>query len=80
MGGFIVFIIMIILWGTTSLLAYIEVADEVKKLKDNDKNVVYIIFILCGPAFAITTIANVILNNIFPEGWDDDGDDFIKKY
>lgn len=80
MGGFIVFIIMLVLWCVTSLLAYMEVADEVKKLKDSDKNTVYIIFLLCGPAFAITTIANEILNNILPEGWDDDGDDFIKKY
>lgn len=81
MGGFIIFIIMLILWGVTSLLAYTEVADAVKKLsRDEDKRVVYIIFLLCGPAFAITTIANTILDNILPEGWDDDDNNFINKY
>ena len=80
MFSFIIFIIMLILWGVTSLLAYIDIADETKKLKNEDRYLVYIIFALCGPAFAITTIANIILNNILPEGWDDDGDDFIKKY
>ena len=81
MGGFIIFIIMLILWGVTSLLAYTEVADAVKKLsKDENKRVVYIIFLLCGPAFVITTIANNILDNILPEGWDDDDNNFIKKY
>lgn len=81
MGGFIIFIIMLILWGVTSLLAYTEVADVVKKLsRDEDKRVVYIIFLLCGPAFAITTIANTVLDNILPEGWDDDDNNFINKY
>ncbi len=80
MGGFIIFAIMLVLWGITSLLAYTEVADTVKKLKEDDKKVVYIIFLLCGPAFAITTIANTILDNILPEGWDNDDDNFISKY
>lgn len=82
MGGFIIFTIMLILWGVTSLLAYAEVADAVKKIRhENDKKIVYIIFLLCGPAFAITTIANTILDNILPEGWDDDdNNNFINKY
>lgn len=81
MGGFIVFIMMLILWGVTSLLAYTEVADAAKKLKsEDDKRTVLIIFILCGPAFAITTIANTILDNILGEGWDDNDDNFISKY
>lgn len=83
MGGFIIFIAMLILWCVTSLLAYTEVADMTKKLKsEDDKKLVYIIFLLCGPAFAITTIANTILDNIFGEGWDDNNEDsgFITKY
>ena len=82
MGGFIIFTIMLILWGVTSLLAYAEVADAVKKIRhEDDKKIVYIIFLLCGPAFAITTIANTILDNILPEGCDDDdNNNFINKY
>lgn len=82
MGGFIIFIVMIILWGITSLLAFMEVAPMMDKIKhEDDKRVVFIIFMLCGPAFAVTTIANAILDKILPEGWDDDdGDDFIKRY
>lgn len=80
MGGLIIFIIMLILWGVTSLLAYTEVAQAASKLKEDDKRTVFILFMICGPAFAITTIANTILDNILGEGWDDDGDDFIRKY
>ncbi len=82
MGGFIIFITMIILWGITSLLAFMEVAPMMDKIKsEDDKRTVFVIFMLCGPAFAITTIANAMLDKILPEGWDDDdGDDFIKRY
>lgn len=81
MGGIIIFITMIILWGITSLLAFMEVAPMMDKIKnEDDKRTIFVIFMLCGPAFAVTTIANAMLDKILPEGWDDDGDDFIKKY
>ena len=81
MGGIIIFITMIILWGITSLLAFMEVAPMMDKIKnEDDKRTIFVIFMLCGPAFADTTIANAILDKILPEGWNDDGDDFIRKY
>ena len=64
-----------------SALAYIEVAPAAKKLKEDDATLIRIIFMICGPAFAITTIANEILDSVLPEGWDDDeGNNFINKY
>lgn len=82
MGTFILIVIVVTLWGITSLLAYMEVADVVKKIKNPDDVIlVKILFMICGPAFAITTIANAMLDSILPEGWDDDGkDNFIDKY
>lgn len=81
MGTVILVVIIIILWAVLSALAYMEVAPGVKKLKEDDATLIRIIFMICGPAFAITTIANEILDSVLPEGWDDDeGNNFINKY
>lgn len=81
MGTVILVVIIIILWAVLSALAYIEVAPAAKKLKEDDATLIRIIFMICGPAFAITTIANEILDSVLPEGWDDDeGNNFINKY
>lgn len=81
MGTIILILIIVILWAVLSALAYMEVAPATKKLKEDDATLVRILFMICGPAFAITTIANEILDNVLPEGWDDDeGSNFINKY
>jgi hypothetical protein len=81
MGTIILILIIIILWAVLSALAYMEVAPATKKLNEDDATLVRILFMICGPAFAITTIANEILDSVLPEGWDDDeGNNFINKY
>lgn len=42
------------------------------ELSLKDKLIVFFIFIIGGPFFAIVNILEAILNAIFPEGWDDD--------
>jgi hypothetical protein len=71
-------IIVIILWATLSLLAMIENAPYCKNLSPMDSFVVFIIFALGGPIFALNTVLTMILSLILPEGWDDDDDDSPK--
>lgn len=72
------YIIVIILWATLSLLTMIENAPYCKNLSPMDSFVVFIIFALGGPIFALNTVLTMILSLILPEGWDDDDDDSPK--
>lgn len=44
------------------------------KLSFKDQIIVFLIFIIGGPFFAIVNILEAILNVILPEGWDNDDD------
>lgn len=80
MGGFISACIIATLWGVCSMIMYIPHAPYVKDLKESDKNLVMILFLLGGPALAIANVIEQILDNILPPGWGGDDDDFISKF
>lgn len=72
------YIIVIILWATLSLLAMLENAPYCKNLSTMDSFVVFMIFAIGGPIFALNSVLTTILSLILPEGWDDDDDDSQK--
>ena len=65
-------IIICILWTVLSTLAFSEYADCCGGLTFSEMIIVNLIFIIGGPFFAIVNILTLILDSIFPEGWDDD--------
>lgn len=65
-------VIIIILWGTLSLTAFLQYAHLCKDLSITESFIVALIFSIGGPFFAISNILTAILDCIFPEGWDDD--------
>jgi hypothetical protein len=66
------FIFIEILWLIISCIVLLEYAPIMAELSLKDKLIVFFIFIIGGPFFAIVNILEAILNAIFPEGWDDD--------
>lgn len=67
-------LIICILWGTLSTISILEYLPVIAKLKSADKVIVFIVFAIGGPIFGINEILTTILDLIFPEGWDNDGD------
>lgn len=64
--------LLVILWITLSLNAFIGYAALVSELPWLDKIIVCLVFMIGGPAFGINQILTAILDLIFPEGWDDE--------
>lgn len=62
------------LWGILSIMMFMNTAPYCKDLKNSDKIIVCCIFIIGGPAFAISYILQALLDTILPEGWDDEDD------
>ena len=67
-------IIIVILWGVLSTLAFMEYADACADLSLSEFLIVSMVFIIGGPFFAISNILTAILECILPEGWDNDDD------
>lgn len=67
-------IVICILWGTLSTISILEYLPVIAKLNPTDKIVAFIVFAIGGPVFGINEILTTILDLIFPEGWDNDGD------
>lgn len=63
-----------ILWCIISLIMFIGVAPYCKNLKQSEKIIICCIFIIGGPAFAISNILQTLLDTILPEGWDNEDD------
>ena len=68
------FLLFLFLWGVISLTMFIGIAPYCKNLTKQEKNMIYIIFIIGGPFFAISNILQELLNTILPEGWDNEND------
>jgi hypothetical protein len=68
------FIFIEILWLIISSIILLEYAPVMAKLSFKDQIIVFLIFIIGGPFFAIVNILEAILNVILPEGWDNDDD------
>lgn len=65
-------IIILILWAACSLLVMVQYAPYCAEMSTGDYILAGIIFIIGGPFFIITNILETILDNIMPEGWDQD--------
>ena len=81
MERFITTLIIAILWGVLSTLAFMPNASTVHNLeKDSDKMLAICIFLIGGPFFAISNILEELLESICTGGWGGDDDDFFGRY
>lgn len=69
-------ILLIIFWMVLSTIAFAQYREFCQGLTFGQLLAVFLVFIIGGPFFAITNILTMILDCIFPEGWDDDDDCF----
>lgn len=65
-------LVAVILWCVLSTIAFAEYRDCCQGLSTGQLAAVFIVFIIGGPFFAITNILTMVLDAIFPEGWDND--------
>lgn len=66
-----------LLWSLISSSVMIEYLPFCVNLNARERIVVIIILLIGGPIFALNNVLMMILDSIFPEGWDDDND---RKY
>lgn len=62
----------IILWCIMSLIVGLQYAYLCNELPWYKQLLVSTIFLIAGPAFLVTQIAEAIFDVILPEGWDND--------
>lgn len=63
---------ILIFWFILSLLVITQYGPMCKELNNKDLIIVFIVLLIGGPFFTITTILETILNYFLPEGWNDD--------
>ena len=63
---------ILIFWFILSLLVITQYGPMCKGLNNKDLVIVFIVLLIGGPFFTITTILEAILNYFLPEGWNDD--------
>lgn len=68
--------IIFILWSLFGIIACTEYAPYCKDLKTGSRIIIGVIFLVGGPIFAVSSILELVLRILIPEGWDDD----FKKY
>lgn len=73
-------IIIEIMWMIMAATLMFQYIDMMKDLSKSDALVVIIVLFIGAPFFFMVNILEAILDTVFPEGWDDDEDDFFKKY
>ena len=64
--------IFIFLWLMCSTIYFLGYSDLVNNLKPKEKGLAIFVFIIGGPSFLIVSALSAILDNIFPDGWDDE--------
>lgn len=64
-------ILIIILWGILSTIAFLGYFPEMKGLSARDFAACCLVFLIGGPIFGLNQIFMAILDCILPEGWDD---------
>lgn len=72
------YIIIIILWFTLSIIEMSEYLPHAKNLKGLNLIMFFLVFAIGGPVFGINQILTLLLDCILPEGWDND--DFNQGY
>lgn len=65
-------LITVILWLILSACATMNYISCIKDLNKIELLFFIIIFLIDGPIFAANNILTMLLDNILPEGWDDD--------
>lgn len=63
-------ILIIILWGTLSTIAFLEYLPQMADLSTKGFWICALVFLIGGPVFGINQILTAILSCFLPEGWD----------
>ena len=65
-------LITVILWLILSACATMGYISSIKDLNKIELLFFIVIFLIGGPIFAANNVLTMLLDNIMPEGWDDD--------
>lgn len=62
--------IIIVFWACSSLLCLLQNRDTINEVKEENKPIVYAVYIIGGPIFMISNVLEEILDLLMPAGWD----------
>lgn len=66
----------IVLWMIFAVISMKDYLIYFNELNNWNKAMFLLVFIMAGPMFILVNIFTEILDNILPDGWEDDDDDF----
>lgn len=66
----------IVLWIIFALISMKDYLIYFNELNNWNKAMFLLVFIMAGPMFILVNIFTEILDNILPNGWEDNDDDF----
>lgn len=66
----------IVLWMIFAIISMKDYLIYFNELNNWNKAMFLLIFIMAGPMFILVNIFTEILDNILPDGWEDNDDDF----
>lgn len=66
----------IVLWIIFAIISMKDYLIYFNELNNWNKAMFLLVFIMAGPMFILVNIFTEILDNILPDGWEDDDDDF----
>lgn len=66
----------IVLWMIFAVISMKDYLIYFNELNNWNKAMFLLVFIMAGPMFILVNIFTEILDNILPDGWEDNDDDF----
>ena len=66
----------IVLWIIFAIISMKDYLIYFNELNNWNKAMFLLVFIMAGPMFILVNIFTEILDNILPDGWEDNDDDF----
>lgn len=69
-------IVLLIVWFSLSMFLSIQYLPFYAELTKTQIIIVFIILLIFGPFLIISSICEFLLDQIFPDGWNSDDDDF----